>query len=268
MRKRTIGTAQVAGLCIGGNPFSGFSHQGDERSRQMLDYYTPDRIKATLAEAEANGINTFFGRTDDHIFGLLRDYWDEGGQIQWFAQICTDRGEPDSWKKWLAGAAELGCTAAYLHGGIGDMWYANEQWDSFDEALKLMRDAGVVAGFAAHNFQVHEWLRDHLEVDFHMCSYYNPSDRSRSAHHVSSGEKWDDEDRAHMLEVIATLKAPAVHYKVFGGGNKPILPAFEIMGRHMRDNDVALMGFFTQDDPDMIAKDVALFEEHVDAVLA
>ena len=51
MRLRTIGTARVSGLCIGGNPFSGFSHQGSERNRQMLEYHTPERIHATLREA-------------------------------------------------------------------------------------------------------------------------------------------------------------------------------------------------------------------------
>lgn len=268
MRQRTIGNALVAGLCIGGNPFSGFSHQGAERNREMLDYYTDERVRADLARAEAAGINTFFGRTDDHIFGLLRKYWDGGGGIQWFAQVCVERGKPDVWRYWLDGAVELGCTGAYIHGGVADLWHANEEWGNFHEALARMRDAGVVAGFAAHRPEAHAWMRDHLDLDFHMCSYYNPSDRTRSAHHRVEGETWDDADRAAMLELIATLEKPAVHYKVFGGGNKPVLQAFEVMGRHMRDNDVALVGFFTKDDEDMIEKDVALFDEHVDAVPA
>ena len=110
MRLRSIGGAQVAGLCIGGNPFSGFSHQTEERSRQMRAYYTDERIHRTLRLAEASGINTFFGRTDDHIFQLLRTYWEQGGRIQWFAQVCTVAGDADSWRQWLEGAARLGAT--------------------------------------------------------------------------------------------------------------------------------------------------------------
>ena len=83
MRLRSIGSAHVSGLCIGGNPFSGFSHQ------------SPERIHEVLRSAEKHGINTFFGRTDDHIFNVLGDYWQEGGQIQWFAQVCIERGDPD-----------------------------------------------------------------------------------------------------------------------------------------------------------------------------
>ena len=36
------------------------------------------------------------------------------------------------------------------------------------------------------------------------------------------------------------------------------------MGERMRDTDVACVGMFLKDDPDMIRKDIALFEEYVD----
>ena len=131
-----------------------------------------------------------------------------------------------------------------------------------------MDDAGVVSGFAAHQPQAQAWIRDHLEPEFQMCSHYNPTDRSQSAHHQQNDEKWEEEDREAMLEVIATIPRPVVHYKIFAGGNKPIVPAFETLGRTMREDDVALIGVFLKDDPDLIGKDVDLFDEHVDAVPA
>ena len=264
MRLRTIGTLQVSGLCIGGNPFSGFSHQSPERTQEMLEYYTPERIRETLRIAEGHGINTFFGRTDDHILGILREYWDEGGRIQWFAQVSPESDRPDSWKEWLDRAVGWGAAAAYIHGGVVDFWYANQRFDDLREALQRMRGHSVVAGFAAHKPDAHAWIRDHLEVDFQMCSYYNPTDRSQHAGHISVDEKWSDEDRERMLAVISTIDRPVVHYKVFAGGNKPVRPAFEIMGRNMRADDVACVGFFLKDDPEMISRDVALFEENVD----
>lgn len=267
MRKVNIGRAQVTGLTIGGNPFSGFSHQGKERTDEMLAYYTPDRIKATLRASEEAGLNTFFGRTDDHIFGILRDYWASGGTIQWFAQICTERGKPDVWRDWLKGAADLGATGAYLHGGVGDMWYSNENHDLFHEAVELMRSLDLKAiGFAAHKPDAHAWIRDNLEVDFQMVSYYNPTDRSKSEHHVSEGERWHYDDRQLAIDVIQTIQTPVVHYKVFAAGNKPVLEGFETMGKAMRDTDICCVGMFLGDDADMITKNVSLFEQYCDHV--
>jgi len=89
-----IGSLQVSGLCIGGNPFSGFSHQNPERDQKMVDYCTPERIKETLRATESMGINTVFARTDDHIHSVIRDYREESGTIQWVAQVCEERGDP------------------------------------------------------------------------------------------------------------------------------------------------------------------------------
>lgn len=261
MRKVTIGTAQVTRLCIGGNPFSGFSHQGNARSVEMREYYTPQRIKQTLAEAEAAGINTFIGRTDDHIFGIVRDYWLDGGIIQWIAQVSTDKKSSRTWQDWIRAVADLGACGAYLHGGIVDFSCANGEFDTLREALDLMRKHKLAAGFAGHRPESHEWIRDNLDPDFHMCCWYNPTDRTKRPEHQSEGEKWNDEDRERMIATIATIEKPVIHYKVFAAGNKPILPAFDRMATAMRPGDAACVGVFTKEDPGMVAKDVKLFEE-------
>lgn len=269
MRKVAIGKAMVTGVCIGGNPFSGFSHQGRERDKEMTDFYTLERIKATLRAAEQTGINTFFGRTDDHIMGIVNDYWKEGGTIQWFAQVRTDSNQPDSWKDWLRQSLKLGAAGMYMHGGEVDFWYANGQLQNLRDAFQMMRAGGVkAAGFAGHKPEAHEWIRDNLDVDFQMCSHYDPTDRSQHAHHIAVGEKWDEEDRRRMLKTIATIRKPVAHYKVFAGGNKPVIPALELLGKVMRPTDVVVMGFYVKDEPDLIARNVRLFEKHVDKTQA
>ncbi|MFH1709424.1 MAG: hypothetical protein ABIF71_16115 [Planctomycetota bacterium] len=265
MRKVKIGSVTVSGVCIGGNPFSGFSHQTDARTKAMLAYYTPEGIKDALHKAEAAGINTVFARTDDHIFNLMRDYWKAGGKLQWFARVCSAEDDPEGWRTWMKKAADLGASGAYMHGGQTEFWFANEKFDVLNEAVALMRTCKLgAAGLAGHNPFAHAWIRDNLEVDFQMCSYYNPTDRTASPHHQSVGEKWRDTDREVMLALIATIKRPVVHYKVFAGGNLPVVEGFERMGRTMKATDVACIGMFLGDDPDMAAKDVALFEKHVD----
>ena len=86
-----IGSLEVSKLIVGGNPFSGISHQSVERNDEMADYYTTAKIKETLADCERCGINTFIGRADNHIARLIREYRNEGGAIQWIAQSAPER---------------------------------------------------------------------------------------------------------------------------------------------------------------------------------
>ena len=44
-------------LVLGANPFGGYSHQNEERDREMLAYHTIARIRETWQRAEAAGIN-------------------------------------------------------------------------------------------------------------------------------------------------------------------------------------------------------------------
>ena len=185
-----------------------------------------------------------------------------------FAQVTGsvyEDGRPDdSWQGWLHKAADAGATALYLHGGLTDFWHANEAFDRFEEFQQLARSHSRVVGYAGHIPAAHSWVRDNMDTDFQMCSYYNSTDRTASPHHVVHGEAWVPEHRDLMAATIATINKPVVHYKVFAGGNRPIIEAFEFMGRTVRPGDVALFGIFPKDDPDQLLTDIGLFEKHVE----
>lgn len=266
MRNAKIGKAIVSTLCLGANPFSGFSHQGPARDTEMKQFYTADRVKESLRQAEAAGINTVFARTDEHICRIIAEYWKAGGRIQWFAQVREESVDREAWRTWLKTAADIGATGGYIHGGLTDYWFAQKMYDRFHDAAKIFRETGLVFGYAGHNPLIHDWVRDNIECDFQMCCHYNPTDRSASPHHIGVGEKWNDSDRQRMLQTIATIQQinrPIVHYKVFAGGNKPILPAFELLQKVMRPNDVICAGMFTKDNPNMIQENVKLVEEYI-----
>ena len=264
MRTTRIGRVDVSRLVVGGNPFSGFSHQSPQRDRQMREYFTSDRICRMLRDAEAAGINTAFMRTDEHILGVLRQHRDEGGTIQWFAQVVYDGEDPGVHREWIRRAGEMGAAGMYLHGGATDSWHATGQFELFGEALELMRGWGVPGGFAGHRADAHAYVRDHVKPDFQMCCHYDPTDRRSAPAHSNVSEKWSVDDRAAMLELIATLPCPAVHYKVFAGGNRPGDEAFDTLSRCVRPGDVVCIGVFPGDDEDLLAKDIALFEKHVE----
>jgi hypothetical protein len=266
MRTVKIGSVEVTRLVIGGNPFSGFSHQSPERDREMIHYYTSERIMEALRKAEAAGINTFFGRTDRHVMRLLAEYWDRGGRIQWFGQTASELGDQI---RAIRDAAALGAKGVYIHGGETDFWHAQGNRDLFRKALDTMRECGVAAGFAGHSLENHEWIRDNLEPDFQMCSYYDPSPRTASPHHVSDvEEKWDDAHRDRMVELVKSIRRPVVHYKVFAGGNRPIDAGFRFLASSMRPGDIACVGHYLGDNPDMIAENVRTFDRVVDGAAA
>jgi len=254
-----LGDLTVSRLILGGNTFSGFSHQTPELDQEMAAYFTAARIKQTMREAEELGINTFLGRADRHVRRTLIEYWGEGGRIQWFAQTAP---EFSSLPGNVSGAVSTGAKAVYLHGGQMDFLYAQGQLKMVEDFVRQVRELGVAAGVAGHNPAVHVWANEHLELDFHMCCYYNPTPRDQNAEHVHGArEVFDDKDRAAMVDVIGTLRAPAIHYKIFAAGRKDPRDAFAYAAKHLRPQDAVCIGVYPKHKPDMLAEDVRLFEE-------
>ncbi len=254
-----LGHVTVSKLILGGNPFSGFSHQTRVLDWEMTRYFTTARIKETMRQAEALGISTFLGRADAHIRRTLLEYWDEGGAIQWFAQTAP---EFSSLSGNVAGAIGTGAAAVYIHGGQMDFLYAQNQLDLVPDIIAQIKGAGRAAGIAAHNPRVHAWADEYLDLDFHMCSYYNPTPRDQNAEHVHGAvETFADADRGAMVDVIRQLRRPAIHYKIFAAGRNDPREAFAFVAQHLRPQDAVCIGVFPKHKPDMLAENIRLFEE-------
>jgi len=253
-----IGTATFSRFILGSNPFSGFSHQGHERDRDMVRYYTTARIKETLRRAEDAGITTLIARGDHHIVRVLLEYWDEGGKIQWSCQTCPEVGQPD---KTIRKAAEVGAVACHIHGGYADHLMANGRIEELRPSIALARDLGLNIGIAGHNPATVRWADENLDVDYYMCSYYNPIAREKSAEHrAGTDERYREQDRQAMTETIRTLSRPAIHYKVLGAGRNNPAEALAYVAKNLRGGDAVCVGVYTADKPDMLAEDVRLFE--------
>ena len=85
-----LGGAEFSRLIVGGNPFSGVSHQNPRTDLAMKRYFTSARIMETLRTAESCGITTFIGRADRHITRLLFEYRNAGGTLKWIAPTCPE----------------------------------------------------------------------------------------------------------------------------------------------------------------------------------
>jgi len=253
-----IGHLSVSRLIIGGNPFSGFSHQSREKDIEMKRYYTTSRIKDTLKRAEELGINTFIGRADHHIMRVLLEYWDKGGTIQWIAQTCPELG---STNRGIENAISGGAKACYIHGGQMDFLLAHNKLKEVPATITKIKEAGIPAGIAGHNPRVFGWADKHLNADFYMCSYYNPSHRDEQAEHTSGmSESFKSEDREVMVKLIQHLSKPVIHYKVMAAGRNDPKEAFTFVARYLRPQDAVCVGVYTKDYPKMLEENLQLFK--------
>jgi putative intracellular protease/amidase len=225
----------------------------------MRSYYTTARIKETLRQAERLGINTFIGRCDRHITRTLLEYRDEGGAIQWIAQTAPELASLNhSIREALFGGAR----AIYIHGGQMEYLLAHDKADDIKQTIARIHDAGLPAGVAGHTTDIFAWAEANLDVDFYMCAYYNPTSRVAGAEHVAGREEhFLPENRDDMVEMIQRLRKPAIHYKVFAAGRNDPKQAFAYVAQHLRPSDAVCFGVFTKENPNMLAQDIALFEQ-------
>jgi hypothetical protein len=261
-----LGQLEISRFIVGCNPFSGFSHQSMETDREMMSYYTTERIKATLRDAERLGVTTHLGRADHHMIRVFLELQDEGFPMKWVAQTCTEFGMP------LAGVRKARYTnadAIYIHGGQMDHLIAQRKYSEIHDAINCIHDAGLPAGVAGHTPAVHEWAEAHLDLDFYMCSYYNPANRAECpSHDPNLNERYLDEDRERMVRFIAHSSRPVIHYKIMAAGRNEPRAAFAYAAQHMRPQDAVCVGVYTKINPTMIAEDIDLLYAHLRATQA
>jgi len=251
---------QVSRIAVGGNPFSGIGHQDGALDQAMKNYYTVGRIKETLFQCEEAGINTAFMRADNHIIRLLREYWNEGGRIQWFAQHAPEhRSMLDN----IRAAKGGGATGVYIQGGVTDTLQEAGQLDDLREALALLRRLGGPSGIAGHQPKSHRDAQAlGLDFDFHMVCFYNLTGR-RGKIDVADpdAERYRPEDREAAARLLHELTRPCVAYKIMAAGRNDPREAIPYAVRHLKPTDITCIGFFPKDRPDEIREDVRLFCE-------
>ncbi len=254
MPRVALGRLEVSRLIVGGNPFSGISHQSGERDREMLAYYTCARIKETLRECERLGINALVARADQHIMRLLHEYWNEGGTIQWLAQTAPEMG---SLEDNIRRAKHFGAHACYIQGGVVDQHFERGQLEKLRAPLALIRELGVVPGIAAHQPAAHlEAQRLNLGQEFHLVCFYNLTGRRGRIEVADQEEQYLAEDREAAVAALQELERPCLAYKVFAAGRNDPVDALRFAYAHIRSTDAVVMGVYTKHQPDQVAENV------------
>ena len=245
----SIGSHRVSRLIIGGNPYSGISHNSPAKSKEMEDYYAADQIMADLREAERWGINTVLARADRHIMRVLNEYRNTGGKIQWIAQTAKGSEYADL-ATHIRLIARYQPIAIYHHGGTTDQLYDAGKLNTLHDALKLIRDLGVSPGLGTHEPHIlKQCYHDGYNVDFYVCALYN---------HTRHREMYLDADRDIAITAIQAVHLPVISIKVLAAGRSEPLPAFRFALEGIKPIDAMAVGMYTKDDPDQIYDNVTL----------
>ncbi|HLK61605.1 MAG TPA: hypothetical protein VKU00_33970 [Chthonomonadaceae bacterium] len=249
-----LGSLEVSRLIVGGNPISGFSHQSSERSRQMLEFFTVERIKALWHTCEAHGITALVARADAFVMRVLAEYWREGGRLRWIAQTAPEHRDPFANIRQAAGA---GASAIYVHGGDVGRLMEEGNTEELRARVECIRSLNLPVGMAAHDPQYHLTAQSQgLLVDFHMVCLYNLTGY-RGRRDLEPEEQFLPEDRITAMQALRRLDQPCIAYKILGAGRLTLQEGLSDVAQALRTKDGILMGMFPPDRPDMVAENVA-----------
>lgn len=248
-----LGTLEVSRLIAGSNPISGFSHAGAERTRQMLDYFTVDCIKAHLHDCEAYGVNTLVARADRFMMRVLAEYWREGGKIQWIAQTAPEMKDPLG---NIQQAKQAGASAIFVHGGDVDQMFADDRVEEIRARVERIHSLGLPAGVAAHEPRnLLDIQQMGIPVDFNLVCMYNLTGyRGRTT--AEPKEDFAFSDRALALAALPQLEKPCIAYKIYGAGRLSPEEGLADVGKVLRPGDGVLIGMFPLDHTDIVADNV------------
>lgn len=265
--KIRLGEHEISRLIIGGNPFSGNSHVSPQLDSEMEDYFTTENIKRTLYRCMECGINTMQLRGDKHIFRMMREFRQEGGNMHWIGQTAP---EMYSYEGNIKQIVKNGPIAIYHHGTVTDSLFKNGQYDELKKRLQVIRETGLQVGLGTHMPEVIEYVEENnWDIDFYMASVHNLSkiDRVSSAVTGRSNqeEPFDDEDRAIMYKTIRSTAKPCLAFKILGATRKcqsynTVKAAFTEAFSNIKPTHAVVVGMYPKD-RDQVFENAKIVEE-------
>jgi hypothetical protein len=250
----------VSRLIAGSNPISGFSHASQDRSDEMVNYFSVANAKRHLAACERHGITAVVARGDPFIARLLREYWNEGGRIHWIGQTAPEHRDL---RRNIELLRRSGASAIFVHGSTVDALVESRDLDTLARALDVIDQMGLPGGLAAHSpANLLECQTRSLAVSFYLvCLYRIEGYRGRSG--TEPRETFNDTDRADALNILRQLRAPCLAYKVLAAGRKRADEGFRDVVPALQPKDGVIVGMFPPDCRSIVAHNVRVFRQTV-----
>jgi hypothetical protein len=248
-----FGPHQITRLIVGGNPFCGNSHYSEAMSREMIEYYTAERVVDVLTRCQAAGINTVQARGDYHrVLYWIELFRRQSGSLHWIAQTASEMHDVFQNIRILAAA---GAQGIYHHGSRTDHFWQEGQIDRMNDYLKCMRDSGVQVGLGTHIPEVIVHAEEKSwDIDFYMACMYNISRKPRESALISglqdfSGEQYLAEDRTRMCEVVRQTPKTCLAFKILAASRNcdtqdDVRAAFDYAFGHIKAQDAVVVGMY------------------------
>ena len=211
MVRSKIGDLTLSRMFLGGNLIGGWAHARDliYVSELVKAYHTREKIYATFQMGEACGINAYLGH-HSHI-GIMNDYWDKkSGSIKYIADCSDTQG--------AIRCAELGASACYIQGGVGDQLVREGKFEEIERFLDAVRDEGLPVGIGGHYLSTIQACVDRgFEPDFWMKTIHHDRYWSRRP----NDPEYDNvfcRDPNETIEYMNSLPQPWIGFKVLAAG--------------------------------------------------
>ncbi len=262
-----LGPYAVSRLIVGANPINGGSHLSRFVNRQMVHYFTPERVQEMLRHCEALGINTW--QSGPGNLGAYLDHREHGGGIHY---LSLARRDPDDTGLILRLASE-GVIGIAHHGEVTDVLWKRGEIDSVREYCQEVRDAGVMVGISTHIPDVVDHvISEGWDVDFFMCCVY---ERHRTREELKAllgdvpiplREVYLEGDPPRMFRAMQQTDKPCLAFKILAAGRlcdrqEWVSEAFESTFRQIKPNDAVIVGMYPEyeDQPAINAEYVRRF---------
>lgn len=247
--KIKLGNVEVSRLILGSNPFAGYSHQTPEVSKQMVAYFTPERIMQTLDQAADLGITTVTSPPDPKWIDLYQRYLSQGGKLKiWIAQC---HGSPKKMLDEIARGAKGGAKAIFIQGHRVEEQFNAGNKDVLRSWMEHIKSFNLPAGMASHQPEIHlASEKEKMPTDFYYQCLFRADQRP---------ENYDLSCREIAMKTIqAITDKPVIAYKILGAGRVPPQDGFSYAFKNIAAKDGVCVGIYQEKKPDMLAEDVGL----------
>ncbi|UCD30083.1 MAG: hypothetical protein JSV03_06315, partial [Planctomycetota bacterium] len=247
-----IGNYHLTRLIAGSNPVEGFSHSTRNLASHMNEYFTVEQTVKFISRCEKLGINTWQSGHGPvkKVTGALEKLREQGSKIHWMCLYLEKSPVQKSIKDILA----LKPIAIIHHGGATDAIFRAGKMQKVHDFVKMVHDAGVMAGISAHNPANIAYIEEKgWENDFFMGCFYHVSRPKQEIREklgtIPLGELFLESDPDEMTKVIQQVKRPCLGFKILAAGrncwtSNSVESAFKYAFNNIKKTDGVIVGMY------------------------